>query len=316
MATTQKKAQLMLLCDLNGTLGYRCENPVPGVSPLLYIRHKNFYPRHGVVEFLKKWSANPQFKVCIYSSVMLHNIEPILKALLPTDLKSKIQVFDQQYCKPDPDAIEPWDTIRDFNHIQQATGFTMKAILAVDNESRKIKEAPWNGLIIPEFGMREVAAKNGGTLARLDEYLTAMSQAPDFLNEEWDVREYIKKNPLNASGQSELSKVTESISKMSLGMPMDKLNIAVYGSITMRFESIRTMVITYHGQHNVSATPGSALVNVRAEGPLSPTAVLEKKVQLARLLCENKGLKVYVNEKLTPYEANDCLDFLKGIPAH
>eukprot|EP00727_Mastigamoeba_balamuthi_P003106 m51a1_g12793 hypothetical protein (108) ;mRNA; r:245-629 len=99
----------LLLVDLNGVLGYRSELSVAGApQPLLYLRHKYFYPRTGVVEFLRSLSRD--WEVAIYTSVTERNVTPILNALDSAWSSYVAHVFDQAYTKPDPNAVNPWDT--------------------------------------------------------------------------------------------------------------------------------------------------------------------------------------------------------------
>jgi hypothetical protein len=325
MAILQNK--LMLLVDINGTIGIRVEEPIQGIRSLLYIRHKYFYPRFGVVPFLRKWGRDPRFEVCIFSSVHKHNILPILDAL-DTNWKSYIKkVYDNKYNKEDPNKRNPWDTIRDFTKIlADSPQQSMKTILTIDNESRKIQEAPYNGVIIPEFGLKEATNKKGDTLNYLDQYLTKMSSDKDFLSSNWDVREYIKKNPFYDNNTNtpnnntnntaaEISQVTETISKLTV--VDDKLDFSVYGPVTMRMDVIKQLQITYRG-HTLAKTThnnqNSNIINIKIEGNINMTSVLESKMQLARLLMENKGMKVFIDDKFVPYEPSECENFLKGIP--
>ena len=73
----------LILLDLNGTICYRTEEPVPGVSPDLFVRRKHYYGRPGIDEFVRGLYETKDFKICVYSSTMMHNLEAGVDAIFP-----------------------------------------------------------------------------------------------------------------------------------------------------------------------------------------------------------------------------------------
>ena len=61
------------------------------------------------------------FHVAVYTSVMAHNIEPVLNSIFGGFFRPPIStIFDRTYNKPDPNAREKWDTIRDVDRMGQS----------------------------------------------------------------------------------------------------------------------------------------------------------------------------------------------------
>jgi hypothetical protein len=98
------KTKPLLLIDCHGTMLHRSEDPVPEMDPDLFLRDKYLYLRKDLPGFLK--TLAPLFNICIYSSIMAHNIKPVLHIhnLFPYVCK----VFDRIYCKPDPEGALDW----------------------------------------------------------------------------------------------------------------------------------------------------------------------------------------------------------------
>lgn len=63
--------------------------------------------------------------------------------------------------------------------------------ILVDNEAKKFRNTPDNGIVVPKYGPREVTAATEEVLKELGDYLVALAE-----NEPEDVRVYLKKNPL------------------------------------------------------------------------------------------------------------------------
>ncbi|KAL0225797.1 hypothetical protein P9112_013121 [Eukaryota sp. TZLM1-RC] len=186
-----KPERPLLLLDLNGTIVYRTEVPVNGVRAALYVRRKYSYPRVGVQQILEKLS--PYYEIAVYSSVMYHNITPVLNACSINHLVDK--VFDREYNIPDPQGENKWDTKRCLNKILRgARDHSLSSVILVDNEERKVQDCKQNGIVIEEYGANEVASGVSNTLDKLCNYLLALSK-------DWksgkvnDVREWIREHP-------------------------------------------------------------------------------------------------------------------------
>jgi hypothetical protein len=204
----------LLLLDLNGTLCYRTELRVPDIKVDLYVRRKFVYLRPDVNEFLSKLS--PFFNVCLYTSVMRHNAQAVLDLLQQKDIA---MLFDREYCKPDPNGKEAWDTIRDMEKIfKAAPGFSLKNTILVDNETRKFESCIDNGILVSEFGMAQVLQKQCA-LGELADYLVVLGKK--YRESHFDVREYMESVSLKSiHGSSTLSKVT-----FDLAQEMDKVTL-------------------------------------------------------------------------------------------
>lgn len=115
MTTTRKK--LLLLLDMNGTVVrrsnapvrsgkvtssdkslsssqcFRSEFPVDGARPDLYVRRKHYYKRQGVESFVQRLSA--KFDIAVYSSMMAHNLEAGVDAIMPRERKLLTAILDR-----------------------------------------------------------------------------------------------------------------------------------------------------------------------------------------------------------------------------
>lgn len=87
------------------------------------------------------------FHVAVYTSVMAHNIEPVLNSIFGGFFRPPIStIFDRTYNKPDPNAREKWDTIRDVDAIWgNRLRWNEKNTILLDNEARKFQDVPENG---------------------------------------------------------------------------------------------------------------------------------------------------------------------------
>lgn len=127
---------------------YRSEEPVDGARPDLYIRHKHYYKRRGVERFVRELSKH--FDVAVYSSMMLHNLEAGINAVLSGEKGRLVAILDRcgsnvsvkdmtadvgnerrprftltevvdrnfrTMNKPDPDGENEWDTVRDMRKV-------------------------------------------------------------------------------------------------------------------------------------------------------------------------------------------------------
>ena len=78
------------------------------------------------------------------------------------------EILDRDMNKMDPDGEEEWDTIRDMTKIWRAMPeFNASSTILLDNEARKFKETPRNGIVVPEFGPAEVQTRRSGTLTQV-----------------------------------------------------------------------------------------------------------------------------------------------------
>ena len=73
-------AKYLILLDMNGTLCYRSEVVVAGVTRDLFLRRKYYYGRHGIVPFLDALKSSDKFVICAYTSMMAHNVRAGLDA--------------------------------------------------------------------------------------------------------------------------------------------------------------------------------------------------------------------------------------------
>jgi len=209
MAAEKKK--ILLLLDLNGTIAYRAEAAVSGVPPLMYLRHKNYYPRLGIETFVQEVGKDGSFLIAIYTSVMRHNVMPFVQAIFPGN-RGIFKIFDRDFNKADPNAVNEWDTVRDLKKIwASVAGFDETNTILMDNEARKFSDTPLNGIVVPEYGAAEVKAKRSNTLQTLQRYLLSMKEDPRFGTPSFDVRQYMKEFPFDPS--------------MSLEVMADKLRV-------------------------------------------------------------------------------------------
>lgn len=87
---------------MNGTLCYRSKHQVIGVRKDTYAAKKNVYARPGLRNFIRELSESGNFVVCIYTSMMRHNVFKGLDAMLKDDASRIERVFDRSMNKQDP----------------------------------------------------------------------------------------------------------------------------------------------------------------------------------------------------------------------
>jgi hypothetical protein len=314
MADTQKK--LLLLVDLNGTLGYRCEVALKGRKPDLYLRHKNYYFRSDAVSFLKKMSNH--YDVCIYTSIMKQNAEAAVNALDKDHKEYISKIYDQSYNKQDPQGAKMWDTIRDMEKVYGRSGFSKTNTILLDNEPRKFRETPRNGIVVPEYGRNEAKSNISNTLTRLGKYLILLAES-----NVTDVRQYMEETPYHNYPGLSLVDVVESQAEF-LPLNLEKslhLNEITKAMINDRVLGEGMIVdrvcnggeVWYHEQ----SLPSRYRVHIRALNQKT----YHREMQLARVLenSEGKALIYYhsdTNDLDTPgvlleYSMAQVNDFLK-----
>ena len=97
---------------------FRSEEPVSSIKEDLYIRKKHYYKRHGVSEFVRGLNETGRFDVCVYTSMMAHNVEAGLNAIMPGYKQLLVAVLDRSVNKADPEGTNEWDTVRDMNKVR------------------------------------------------------------------------------------------------------------------------------------------------------------------------------------------------------
>jgi len=289
---TDKKVLLML--DLNGTIAYRSEAAVRGVEPLLNLRRKNYYPRIGVMEFIKKLDA-AGFAVSVYTSVMRHNVLPFILALVKDDFSKIYKIYDRDYNKPDPNAEKEWDTIRDMDKIWSLDkNFGPKNTILLDNESRKFQDFPRNGIVVPEFGEAEVRSRSSHTLDTLRKYLLRMSEQPQFKEPGFDVRVYMEKFPYDplASMDELISKIEKLEVKEKKKSLFERCLLEKdLGGTDVRISEVDGTTIRFYAM----AIP-TILIKVECKEGL----VFKDKMQVALLMTyrDKTKLELFVNNEL------------------
>ena len=149
-----KKFHILVLVDLGGTLFFRTMPCKMGRRNDFYLRKKQYYWRPGARKFLAKLSRHPRVQLCFYSSIMRHNIVPVMLALLQDKEYQlhlfKFHLFDRDYCQAmsslgyyAPLQEDEFDTYRDLNSVfndpfARERGFTEKNTILVDSESSKV----------------------------------------------------------------------------------------------------------------------------------------------------------------------------------
>jgi hypothetical protein len=286
MAARSEDEKILLLCDLNGTIVYRTENPIGGIKWTLHARKKYYYVRPDAVSFLKNLST--RYKVCIYSSVMMHNITELLDTM-DRGWRSYIrEVYDRESNRPDPNGTNEWDTIRDMDKIWSISGHSDRNTVILDNELRKFEEHSANGIVVPEYGIAQVRA-NSVHLTDLEKYLLHLAD-----NAADDVRVYMTSNPW--------CKGWETVSQDNLALKVEKLALdPIAWGASMTFSEIKDRMIIY-----------------RAKGTIEYSVVLGtldgdygRDHQLARLLELGDGKhRLFKKNMPCDYSIADCKRFL------
>lgn len=186
-----KAKKPLLLVDLNGTLGHRCEDRLRGAKEDLFVRRKYYYLRPDIIPFLKEMSLH--YDVAIYTSIQIQNVRAVMDAMDRNYRCYITKLYDQSFCKKDPQGINEWDTIRDMNKVWAHSGNDITNTILLDNETRKFAEVPDNGIVVPEYGPQQARSKKRGTLSKLNNYLIELATVTSTLNT--DVRDFMKEFP-------------------------------------------------------------------------------------------------------------------------
>lgn len=190
------------------------------------MRRKNYYKRPGIDTFVTGLHNSDHFELAIYSSMAKHNIEAAMNALLDHKSQHAItKILDQTMCKKDPDGDEAWDTIRDMDKVWKAMPkYGPANTILLDNEARKFKEHPRNGIIVPEFGVGEVKSRKTGTLDTLLAYLLELGKEAQEGDCD-DVRIYLTNNPFESFSTTATTSAALQVSPLAIPS-LDALSVS------------------------------------------------------------------------------------------
>ena len=149
-----KKFRILVLIDLGGTMFYRTDEKGIGSSHDFRYKRYSYFFRPGYAEMLTALAKNPRAVIAFYSSMWRKTITPVMHELLSGDdlegLKSKIGIFDREYCSEMRDdkyykdlADEPYATFRDLQKVFddpycKSNGFDASNTLLIDSDSKKV----------------------------------------------------------------------------------------------------------------------------------------------------------------------------------
>lgn len=208
---SERTGKFLILIDMNGSLLAKVEKTDRSFRsprrPDWEDKHNLFFVRPGAHEFLTAMfgeAANLQF--AIYTSRQPQNAKPQVENLL---LQSRVKRSNywlfagDDYSSPDPSAgaykskrclPKIWGDRKTCR--MQGGKYDFRNTINLDNEIRKLKEHPENGLVVPTYGAREVAAnRDDNVLIHLRDYLLELAATCY-----GDVREYMRSYPFSPDG--------------------------------------------------------------------------------------------------------------------
>ena len=246
----ERTSRILVLMDMNGSLlcklGKDGKDGYPGKSsgrPDFSDRNNEFWVRPHVKEFLES-ILHPTSKIAfaIYTSRQMKNALPqvtmLFKSINRPDLQDQLfAIFaGDEFSVPDPDA-GPYKSKRSLPRIwkdvrtcaARGVKFDMCNTINLDNEISKIREHLENGIVVPNFGPRQIGSEDQ-ILVELKEYLKCLAKECH-----GDVREYMKLFPFckggsasvralppmstfeDAKDEDEVDRVTKQFEKVALG---------------------------------------------------------------------------------------------------
>ena len=245
----ERTSRILVLMDMNGSLlcklGKDGKDGYPGKSsgrPDFSDRNNEFWVRPHVKEFLES-ILHPTSKIAfaIYTSRQMKNALPqvtmLFKSINRPDLQERLfAIFaGDEFSVPDPDA-GPYKSKRSLPRIwkdvrtcaARGVKFDMCNTINLDNEISKIREHLENGIVVPNFGPRQIGSEDQ-ILVELKEYLKCLAKECH-----GDVREYMKLFPFCKGGSAsvralppmstfedakdeEVDRVTKQFEKVALG---------------------------------------------------------------------------------------------------
>ena len=118
------------------------------------------YFRPGYMDFVRALKNHPRVELGFYSSLMRHNLIPVIMALFPdNEIDAMKWIFDASYCSKMKDhkdyekiAENEWDTFRDLDKVLADVkvanaGIKRESILLVDSETKKVQHDLNNSLV-------------------------------------------------------------------------------------------------------------------------------------------------------------------------
>ena len=146
----KKKFQVLILFDLNGTLGFKSKQSIKDLKPDYISKNIKFYVRPGIEELLEELYKNTRVKIGFYSSMIKKNIIPILSAvyskskLLKAINSKNYLIFDRECCTVTPTEKDPYFSVKDLDKIRKSELFKKleihpRSIILIENELEKIK---------------------------------------------------------------------------------------------------------------------------------------------------------------------------------
>jgi NLI interacting factor-like phosphatase len=174
--------KLLILLDMNGTIIYRSAIPVPisNRKPDFEFNHKKYYIRENVF-CLFNWLADAvdYIDFALYTSMRRQNAVPCLSYLFKYDstVKKKIYIYDQPFNKKDYDGDKPWSMMRDLPRIwslkgSPGYGYNDCNTIMIDDSFHKMREYPFNVLLIPEYNEQSIQTGYDNNLLKLIDCLS------------------------------------------------------------------------------------------------------------------------------------------------
>ena len=199
-ATLYEANPILILVDLNGTLLCRTSKKID-IPYEMKLKHNYVYLRPGASHFLSSILFHPRAVLAFYSSIMFHNITPLINILfkkppLKTLRNKVLAVFDGHYCPKDSQGQNDWDTMRDLNMVWKAKPckgrFGKANTLLIDDDQRKVKNWSANALLMLPYDDENASKREYNNTYFMKQSAIYIQKMLDTTH---DVREYLLTNP-------------------------------------------------------------------------------------------------------------------------
>ena len=203
---------------------YKTSQKIDGCEPDVKIHKKYYiYIRPDIQHILPHLLQNSDVKVCIYSTMMSQNIEPMINAVLENIGFSKyigsILIFDQSFCVPDPSSDKHYEKLKDLALIWNQEKYkeyhlNPKNTILIENDVQKCYKCAANLIRMIPYEEKDVisCSKEEGNIIEM--YLKYLDNLIN--SEPTDVVEYLEKNPLPIEITRLFEKQTEDLIKSKM----------------------------------------------------------------------------------------------------
>lgn len=194
MSAARPQKKLLMLLDMNGTILVRSKRRIGKRPPDATLYDVHYYLRDKAISFVESLTQNNSIVFAFYTSMKETSARPATSVLCKG---RSVELYERKFNKFDPEGENHWDTMRDLKKIwttpdRVGFGFDETSTVVIEDTARKMREHPYNVIVVPSYTEESVLEGYDSVLTRLGDFLHSLFRA----NVD-DVREFLLCNPFH-----------------------------------------------------------------------------------------------------------------------